>query len=210
MAHAPENGCAGQERGQEAGSGQAQARAPCQAAPPRVGVQCEAWEKGSTRPSLESSPPRRPYESTLQNEVQTTTGPGPQRPAHPSTFSVCPALPARPNSQVPKHQLLLNSRPRTGSPWPRAPHFYLQRLSSPSSSSRSQLPFPLSPRLGQAPSLGSHRALGSPHPPQPRALLEMGLPPHCKAAMATRAGLRPSPSCERMPGVDGCPTKHSL
>lgn len=102
MAHAPENGCAGQERGQEAGSGQAQARAPCQAAPPGVGVRCEAWEKGSTRPSLESSPPRRPYESTPQDEVQTTTGPGPQRPAHPSTFSVCPALPARPNSQVPK------------------------------------------------------------------------------------------------------------
>lgn len=125
----PGNGCVVQACG-KAGlwlvmasslSGQAQARAPCQAAPPGVWVWYKAWEGGRTRHPLESFPMGRGYESTPRDKVQTTTWTGSQEP----TFSVCPALPSQTELPSPHMHHLLSPPGLYRLPLPRTPHSHL-------------------------------------------------------------------------------------
>lgn len=167
MAH-PKNRRADQVWGQEAGSGQARAKAPCQVPPPAVGCGARLGREvapdspWSTSQKAEVRSPRPRMKSKLRLRLAHEGPPSPLRSL------LAQREPARPKPQVPKHDSPLSpagwyplaqntSRPPSVT---LQPCLLLLQVSAPR-------PRPLSPRLGQAPALGSHRALGSPSSPRP-------------------------------------------
>lgn len=122
-------------------SGQAQARAPCQAAPPGAWVRCRLGREAE--PDIPGVLPGRERLSPRPG-IKSTPPPG---LAHENPF-VCPALPSRPTSKSPHAPSPLTPGPVQAAP--------TQSSSSPPTSESFPappppgLPFP-SLRLGQAP-----------------------------------------------------------
>lgn len=132
-------------------SGQAQARASCQVAPPGVWGWCKAQEGGSTRHPLESFPTGRGYESTPRDKVQITTWPGSRGPPF------CLPSTAQPD-QTPKSlhaPAPLTSRPTQAAPGPEHPIPASKSFLAPSLPPGSSLPS----RLGQVSLLGPYKPL---------------------------------------------------
>lgn len=85
-------------------SGQAQARAPCQAAPPGVRVWCKAWERVKIRHPWSSSQRREVMNPHPETKSKPTPGLGRE-----NLLSVCPALPSQTKLPSPCMHHLLSS-----------------------------------------------------------------------------------------------------